>query len=201
MDTDWEKFKEIALRSVKELGVIPITTDIKPELNQIVTECVFEAMLRKIKNITVLIDTKGGDIRAGIGISNTISIAAANSIEVRGLVLSAAHSSGFMVLQACKTRSACRGASLMMHWGQTSLQNDDYAAIMRGEADWVIEQIEDSRLEMLDIFAKRSGLSEQTIRQMCDREVSLYPRKALQLNLLDNLVEANEFKIPSPKDE
>jgi ATP-dependent protease ClpP protease subunit len=200
MNVNWDKYREDALRGVREKGIIPIVNDIKPELAAIVTECVFEALLRNIKCLTVLIDTNGGDIRAGNGIANTLSLASANGIDVTGLVLARASSMGFQILQACKQRVACRGAYLMMHWGQITLQNDDFAAVMRGEEAWVLEQIKDSRLEMLKVFVKRSGLEEEKIRQMCDREVSLYPDKALELHLIDSIADASEFKIQQPKE-
>jgi ATP-dependent protease ClpP protease subunit len=201
MEVNWDKTREDALKLVRDMGVVPICTPIRPELAAIVTECIFEATLRKIKKLTVLIDTNGGDLAAGIGIANTLALAAANGVEITGVVIARAQSAGFIILQACQTRVILRGASIMMHWGQTNLQNDDYAAVMANEEEWVLEQIRGSRLEMITIFVKRSGLEENKIRQMCDREVNLYPQQALELRLVDRIAEASEFKIPLPSDK
>jgi ATP-dependent protease ClpP protease subunit len=197
MNTNWDKYHDDAVRAVRDKGVIPIVTDIKPELASIVIECVLEAILRNIKNITVLIDTNGGEVKAGISIANSLALAAANGVDVRGLVLSKASSAGFIILQACNQRIACRGSSLMVHWGQSSLQNRDIAEIVSGKECQALEQIINSRNEMLAMLVTRSGLAEEKIREMCDNETSLYPQQAMDLNLLDSITDAGSFLITS----
>ncbi|MBU0650087.1 ATP-dependent Clp protease proteolytic subunit [Patescibacteria group bacterium] len=200
MDVNWGKYRDDALSAVRNRGVIPISDEITTELSTIVSECALEAMLRRIKRLTVLIDSCGGNTNAGIGIANALSLIAANGVEVTGLVLSRAFSSAFMILQSCQTRVACRGACLMMHWGQTRLQNDELNAIMKGEEDWVLAQIRDSRREMIAIFAKRSGLEEEVLWRMCEQEMWLYPTRAKELNLIDRIEDAGAYEIPAPTD-
>lgn len=186
---NWEKYREDALKLVREKQAIPLMGEICEELEAIVIECLMEANFRDLKKVTLVINSNGGNLSSAHGIANTIRL---SKTKVVGVVLSKAKSAAMMILQACSERIACSGATMLMHWGRTNFLNYELDAIMRGEGDWVIRQVIERNEDLVAALMNKSKLTKDQIWEMCRQERNLSAREALEFDLIDRIVPASE---------
>lgn len=189
LSVNWEKYREDALKSLREKRVVPLTTEICEESEAIALECLLEANLKGFERVTLLINSGGGATQSGFAISNAVRL---SKVRVTGLVLAKAHSSAMVILQGCYERIACHGASMLMHWGKMTFDNFELHAIMQGDGEWVVKQIRERNEAILKLLASRSKLSLEQVREMCFRETYVYANEALAFGLVDRVLGPSE---------
>jgi ATP-dependent protease ClpP protease subunit len=187
---DYVKFRENAVAMVDD-GYIPIFGEFNDQMSEIVNECIWKAKKGGKKEVTLLIDSNGGNNNAFNSIRATMI---ESGITYRGLVLGRAYSNGFNILQACHTREALSGANLMFHWGSQTFNNAELTALIDGEA-WVLEFAIERELQTMRMVAKRTGISEKELRKIAAQE-RYYPAKfALKANMIDRILDVIPAKV------
>ena len=183
MIKDWKTFRDMALDLTKK-GYIPVYGDFCPELEEVVTECIFLIQKQGMKTATLLINSNGGQNDCFTAIRAAMLQA---GIEFTGLVMARARSNGFRLLQICKTRKALSNSDLMFHWGQYRLENNELSAIMEGHS-WVLRHVRNGRLTMIQEVSKRTGVSIENLRQYALFERNFSAEEALKMNFIDKVV-------------
>lgn len=193
----WNDYAGMASQLFSQKGFIPIMAEFGPELQEITIALLWRAIGEE-KKIKFLIDSSGGSAAACIAMRNVLLLAQLESptLEVIGIVLSRAHSSAFFLLQACTKRIAIEGATLLLHWGNNMFGNNERAALMRGET-WPIEHLREYNESMVKVVAKRTGVSEEKLRDFADRERFFTASEARKENFVDVVIPSLRSEIPA----
>jgi ATP-dependent Clp protease protease subunit len=129
--------------------------------------------------ITVYITTVGGDVHAGMAIYDAMHHC---SCHITGIVLGAAMSMGAVILEACDERRMHANGSLMLHDGTMAM--DDHARTFENWAGWCKQ----SRQQMYNIFAKRTGRTSSYWEKRCGYDMILTAQQALKERLIDSII-------------
>lgn len=140
------------------------------------------------KSVTLLINSPGGDLTAGLGIYDAISQYGG---EVTGRVVGEACSSACILLQACDIREATPHSSLMHHVGYGG--HSDHAKNFQLFAEFYkkqLDQVDGLMLSRINQTRRERGEGPKNItwwreRNQWDRWLS--PDDAISLGLLDKL--------------
>lgn len=135
----------------------------------------------KGKNITVWVDSWGGDVFAGIGIYNALKEHRGKKItKIDGKAVSA----GSIIAMAGDEILMSPGSMLMIHnvWGWAVGEAKD----LRHQAD-VYDEIKEG---LVNIYQSRTGLSRNKISRMMDEETWLSARKAIADGFADGMLYA-----------
>lgn len=132
-------------------------------------------------NLTVAINSPGGDVFAGVSIYNTLSAydKGTVTVEVNGLAASIAS----VIAMAGDKVIMLPGSSMMIHkpWSVGIGNADELVKVAE-----VLNSIEES---LVPIYTARTGLSEERIKEMLAEETWLTPQEAVDLGFADELVE------------
>lgn len=135
-------------------------------------------------NLTVSLNSPGGDVFAGVSIYNTLSSYDKGDviIEVNGLAASIAS----VIAMAGDKIIMLPGSSMMIHkpWSM-GIGNAD-------ELEKVIEALNSIEDSLVPIYTARTGLKEDRIKEMLADETWLTPQEAVELGFADELVEAKK---------
>jgi ATP-dependent protease ClpP protease subunit len=196
MILDWKQYRGIALSLVDD-GYIPVFGDFCNELEEVVVECILAAQKKGKKEISLLINSNGGDDSCFNGIKTAMML---TDIEFTGLVMSRARSNGFRILQHCHKRKAISNANLLWHWGTVGLNNGEIAAIMDGQS-WPMERIKVLRDTSLQEIFNRTGVSIEKLMEYALYERDFMASEALELNFIDEILEDVPSKIKKKSSE
>lgn len=139
------------------------------------------------KNITVWVDSWGGDVFAGIGIYNALK-------EFKGKVTTKvdpkAVSAGHVLAMAGDTVLMAPGSMMMMHnvWGYAVGEAKD----LRHQAD-VYDEIKEG---LINIYQAKTGLSRNKLSRMMDEETWMSAKKAIAEGFADGMLYADEGGAP-----
>lgn len=183
MIKDWNTFRDMALDLTKK-GFIPVYGEFCPELDEVITECIFIAQKHGMKEVTLLINSNGGQSDCFTSIRAAMF---QSGISFTGLVMARARSNGFRILQVCKTRKALANSEIMFHWGQYRLENSEIAAIMEGHT-WVLEHVRRTRSTILSEVSARTGISIVDLQQYALFERNFTAEEALGVGFIDDVV-------------
>lgn len=137
--------------------------------------------LRSKANITVHINSGGGDLYSGVSIYNRLKELPANVTTVNdGLAASAAS----LIFQAGNTRRVHAGSNVMIHqaagllWGyyQTKDLKD------------IIKQLDAANKAAANIYTEASGRDAAEVKAMIDRETWLTGQEAVDAGLADEVI-------------
>ena len=136
-------------------------------------------------NITVHINSVGGDMYAGIAIYNRLKGLAANVTTINdGLAASA----GSLIFMAGDTRKVNAGSNLMIHGAAGFLygyyQVQDLAAIKK--------QLEAHNRAGVNIYAEATGRDKEAIKSMVDRETWLTGADAVEAGFAHEVIGEDE---------
>jgi ATP-dependent protease ClpP protease subunit len=184
MIIDWKEYRQMAL-SLLEMGYIPIYSDFGDELREVVVECINKSMKEAKAEVTLLIDSAGGNDACFNSIKGAMTI---SSMRFHGLVTGCAASNAFRLLQHCDTRKAIRNASLVFHWGSLRIFNTSIAALMEGET-WPIDDFIAYRRATLHEVHERTGMPEDELMRYARQERVVYAENALTMNWIDEVLE------------
>lgn len=191
--------REDALKLLERRKTIVISGSIKPENADIINECLLVAYVKGYEELTILIDSPGGQALLGDAIYNGISICVAAGMKVRGLVISRCYSAASFLLQACSTREMMSNSTMVIHWGSHCIHNFDQAELMDYTEDGlelILRQVRGQNEASLSAFAERSGLSRGVLLQLLRSEEKLSPQRAKDLGLIDTILEPTALMLP-----
>ena len=135
-------------------------------------------------NITVHINSVGGDLYAGIAIYNRLKSLPANVTTVNdGLAASA----GSLIFQAGNTRKVHAGSNIMVHQAMGML----FGYYQTKDLKEVIKQLEAGNKAAVNIYAEASGRDVADMKAMVDKETWLTGQEAVDAGLADEVVESD----------
>lgn len=148
-----------------------------------VTPKMFRDELKKFegKDLTVAINSPGGDVFAGVSIYNALAEFNGNvTVEITGLAASMAS----LIAMAGDKIVMLPGSMLMVHkpWSIVIGDINDFAKEIE-----VLETIEDS---LVPIYAKRSGQTEEKVQELLDAETWMTAEEAVELGFADEAIES-----------
>ena len=143
-----------------------------------------DELAKRSGNLTVSINSPGGDVFAGVSIYNTLVAYDKGdvTIEVNGLAASIAS----VIAMAGDKVVMLPGSSMMIHkpWS-IGIGNAD-------ELQKVVESLESIESSLVPIYTAKTGLSDEKIKEMLADETWLNPQEAVELGFADELVEAKK---------
>lgn len=135
-------------------------------------------------NITVHINSVGGDLYAGIAIYNRLKSLPANVTTVNdGLAASA----GSLIFQAGNTRKVHSGSNIMVHQAMGLL----IGYYQTKDLKEVIKQLDAGNKAAVNIYAEASGRDAADMKAMVDKETWLTGQEAVDAGLADEVVESD----------
>lgn len=132
-------------------------------------------------DITVRINSPGGDVSAGVSIYNMLNEHSGNvTVKVDGIAASIAS----LIAMAGDKIIMLPGSMMMVHlpWTIAAGNSDDMAQ--------VVEMLEKTGESMIPIYAARTGLSEERVEELLKAETWLTAQDAVDLGFADEAVEA-----------
>lgn len=145
------------------------------------------AALRAIgkKDVTVSINSPGGDYFEGLAIYNLLRDHPAKvTVKIVGIAASAAS----VIAMAADEVQIARAGFIMIHNTWVVGAGDRHA--LRDIADW----LEPFDMTAIDIYAARTGLDEKDIGGMLDRETWIGGADAVDKGFADSLLSADEIE-------
>lgn len=152
-----------------------------------VTPEAFRDELRQMKgDLTVHINSPGGDVFAGVAIYNALKDYSKGKVVVKVDGLAASIAS--VVAMAGDEIIMSPGSMMMIHnpWSVGIGSSDE----LRKAAD-TLDQIKDS---ILPIYTERSGMSEDEVKDLMDAETWMTAEKAVELGFADTVQKAAKEK-------
>ncbi len=135
------------------------------------------------ENITVHINSVGGDLYAGIAIYNRLKALAGHITTVNdGLAASA----GSIIFQAGNTRKVNAGSNIMIHQAMGFL----YGYYNSKELKEAIKQLDAGNKAAVNIYAEASGRDIDSIKTLVDKETWLTGQEAVDAGFADELIES-----------
>lgn len=132
-------------------------------------------------NITIHINSVGGDLYAGVAIYNRLKELPANITTINdGLAASAAS----LIFQAGDTRKVNAGSNLMVHQAMGFL----YGYYQVPDLNQVTKQLRAANNTAIAIYAEASGRDKDAIKRMVDAETWLTGQEAVDAGLADEVI-------------
>lgn len=131
--------------------------------------------------ITLVLDTFGGDITAGLAMHDCITNIK-QSVPVDILVTGACMSMGTVILQSARKRIATQHTTFMMHQLRGTNQGE------LGEMRDLHRHMEDMQRILNKIIVDRSGMSQKQLTKLIERrDCYISAEEALDINLIDEI--------------
>ena len=186
-----DNYTDDFVKGAKELartGRIPVYGYFTPEMQELVTECMYIAMRsllpQKKQWATFVIDSNGGSV----DVLNSIrTVMNESGLKFRGLVQSRARSAGFILLQYCNWRVATVNTNLLVHYGGSGLGNEELTAIME-DHEYVVSYHKKRLEQMIREISQRTGVSREKLHEYSRFERDILAQEALELGFLDEVL-------------
>ena len=137
--------------------------------------------LKDKKNITVHINSVGGDLYGGIAIYNRLKALPGNVTTVNdGLAASA----GSIIFQAGNTRKVHAGSNIMIHQAMGFL----YGYYQTKDLNEAIKQLDAGNKAAVNVYAEASGREPEAMKAMLDKETWLTGQEAVDAGLADEVI-------------
>lgn len=155
------------------------------EISAISTEKLFKALtvLNNInaEDITIVLNTSGGDTHQGMVMYDMIKTI---PCKVTIKVIGSAHSMGSIILQAADKRIMSKHSTMLLHYGQTSIdaESDNFK---RWQKEY--ERIEEVMEKILLNRMKKKNISKKKLKDMMKFDTILNAEQALKLGLIDEI--------------
>lgn len=138
------------------------------------------ANTKEADEITILINSPGGESNTALGIFDLLNSCNRKSI---GVVSGIAHSGASLILQACKIRMMTRNSNLMLHKSTVQVGG---AVDNAQEALNALRKVDEKYYE---IYADKSGENFSKISEMAHKDKYFNAQEALDAGLIDEIVE------------
>ena len=137
--------------------------------------------LKSKSNITVHINSVGGDLYAGLAIYNRLKSLPGNVVTINdGLAASAAS----VIFQAGDTRKVHAGSNIMIHQAAGFL----YGYYQSKDLKEAIKQLDAGNRAAVNVYAEASGREPEAMKAMLDKETWLTGQEAVDAGLADELI-------------
>jgi ATP-dependent protease ClpP protease subunit len=156
------------------------------------------------ESIKIHFHTPGGDVFEGFNMYNTLmNFKATTGKKVIGIVESVCASIGTLVLGACDEIVMNTASQIMIHNPHVETKGD--ANKLRGVAD----HLDKIKHVLIDVFQKKTGLSDEKLWALYDSETWLNASEAKQLGFADDVqdgikavakINLNNFKMETKKE-
>lgn len=166
-----------------QIGWIHVSGQFDNELVDIIKPLIFRAKQNQ-PEVRLLIDSDGGFLTSLTSISTVLTL---SGLPTVGLVLGRAKSAAFLLLQYCDQRLAMPGSFLLPHWGHYQLNNNEVAALIRGET-WPTDMVRSYTKAHITQTHLRSGQDVDKLAVMFDQERLLPAQLALEYGFIDEIV-------------
>lgn len=141
--------------------------------------------LKTKDNITVHLNSVGGDLYAGLAIYNRLKALPANITTINdGLAASAAS----IIFQAGDTRKVHAGSNIMVHQAAGFL----FGYYQLKDLNQVSKQLRAANQTAINVYAEASGRDVDEIKRMVDAETWFTGDEAVEAGLADELISADE---------
>lgn len=141
--------------------------------------------LKTKDNITIHINSVGGDLYAGLAIYNRLKSLPANITTINdGLAASAAS----LIFQAGDTRKVHAGSNIMVHQAAGFL----FGYYQLNDLNQVSKQLRAANKTAINVYAEASGRDTDEIKRMVDAETWLTGDEAVEAGLADELISADD---------
>lgn len=136
-------------------------------------------------NITIHINSVGGDLYAGVAIYNRLKELPANITTINdGLAASAAS----LIFQAGDTRKVNAGSNLMVHQAMGFL----FGYYQVPDLQQVSKQLRAANKTAINIYAEASGRSADEMKRIVDAETWLTGEEAVEAGLADEVITTDD---------
>lgn len=136
-------------------------------------------------NITIHLNSVGGDLYAGLAIYNRLKALPANITTINdGLAASAAS----IIFQAGDTRKVHAGSNIMVHQAAGFL----FGYYQLNDLNQVSKQLRAANKTAINVYAEASGRDTDEIKRMVDAETWLTGDEAVEAGLADELISTDE---------
>jgi len=134
-------------------------------------------------DITILIDSPGGDVYAGLDIYDFLKLYPGKKTAI---VFRRAASMAAVILQACEERYVTAHAAITIHHiSQKNVSLD----LMRNhkEVREIRLDMEKKQAMLYSILVSRTGKSTKQVRDECKKDRMLFPEEAIKFGLIDGI--------------
>lgn len=133
-------------------------------------------------NITIHINSAGGDTYGGFSIYNRLKSLPANVTTINdGLAASAAS----IIFQAGNTRKVNAGSNIMVHQAMGFL----FGYYNNNELGQIMKQLDAANNAAANIYAEASGKTPKEMKKLCDAETWLTGQEAVDAGIADEVIE------------
>lgn len=180
-------FVEVCREYAKD-GKILVYGRFTSEMRSVFEECVYIAekalSSRKKRWCKIVIDSPGGEVNSLTAMKDIMN---SSSLKFYGKVRARAFSCGMLLLQNCHWRTAVSDASLLFHYGSSSISNSEFGRLRQGDNSFV--DFQSSRLnQMISEVSQRTGLPAEKLDELALADRNLTPIQALELGFLDEVL-------------
>lgn len=140
------------------------------------------------ENVTIRLNSYGGDAVVGIVIHNRLRDIAAKGTHLTCIVDGVAMSAGSVIMCACDTVKVNPSSLVMIHKGWSFLYGSYNADELRKSA----EAMDAYDTAMVSIYKRKSGLSDTVIRHMMSDTTYMTGKEAAEKGFADEVIEDSE---------
>lgn len=173
-----ERSYDIFSRLLKDRTIF-VTGQVEDNMaNLIVAQLLFLESEDPNKDITLMINSPGGSVSAGLAIIDTMNFIKCN---VNTIVMGMAASMGAMILSAGNKRSSLKNSKIMIHQPLGGAQGQ------ASDIQIVAKEIEKTKRKLYEMLAENCKKDYDVIEKDCDRDYYMNPEEALEYNIIDNI--------------
>lgn len=167
------------------MGHVFIYRGIGTEKDEVSAQSVISQLSPEAETITLHFHTPGGDVFEGFHMYNGIQNFKANTgKKIIGIVEGVCASIGTLVLGACDEIIMNTTSQMMIHNPFTETKGD--ANKLRGVAD----HLDKIKHLLIDVYKKKTGLSEEKLWDLYDKETWLNANEAMKMGFVDDVQDA-----------
>ena len=144
--------------------------------------------IKGCKDVTIRLNSYGGDAVVGIVIHNRLRELAAGGMKLTCIVDGVAMSAGSIIMCACDTVKVNPSSLVMIHKGWVFLYGGYNADDMRKAA----EGMDSYDKAMVSIYKRKSGMSETVISHMMSDETYMTGKEAVEKGFANEVIEDAE---------
>lgn len=144
--------------------------------------------IKGCKDVTIRLNSYGGDVVVGILIHNRLRELAAGGTKLTCIVDGVAMSAGSVIMCACDTVKVNSSSLVMIHKGWVFLYGSYNADDMRKAA----EGMDSYDKAMVSIYKRKSGMSDTVISHMMTDETYMTGKEAVEKGFANEIIEDAE---------
>ncbi len=172
--------------------VLPIVGRVGEDMYESVRSLIADYLLNNCPDITVIIESGGGDVGFGLDIYDLVENYPG---KTTGIVFSRAHSMAAVILQGCDVRMCARHGNVMIHHISQNQVSLDVLEDSTGKKLKKLHQTMKNRQQFIyDILTERTEKTLEVIRDACVKEERLVARDAKEFGLIDSILTRDDMK-------